>query len=75
MLLAIGLVLLSLGWINRDALYITVLYDFAVAAVVIVDYLISEKASAFRVERRVEDRSISGFFWRLSREHLLLGFS
>ena len=60
MLLAIGLVLLSLGWINRDALYITVLYDIVIAAVVALDYLISEKASAFRVERRVEDRFAMG---------------
>jgi uncharacterized protein (DUF58 family) len=59
-LLAMGFLLLSLGWINRDALYITVLYDIAVAAAVIVDYLISEKASAFKVERRVEDRFAMG---------------
>ena len=59
-LLAIGLALLSLGWVDRDALYITAAYDMALAAAVIVDYLVSEKASAFRVERRVEDRFAMG---------------
>ncbi|HEX8087896.1 MAG TPA: DUF58 domain-containing protein [Blastocatellia bacterium] len=59
-LLAAGLALLSLGWANRDALYMTVLYDIALAAVAVVDYLISEKASAFRVERRLEDRFAMG---------------
>jgi uncharacterized protein (DUF58 family) len=59
-LLAIGLLLLSLGWLDRDALYITVLYDVALGAAVVVDYLISEKAGAFRVERRVEDRFAMG---------------
>ncbi|HVG17420.1 MAG TPA: DUF58 domain-containing protein, partial [Blastocatellia bacterium] len=59
-LLAIGLLLLSLGWVNRDAIYVTVLYDLALAGAVVVDYLISEKAGAFLVERRVEDRFAMG---------------
>jgi uncharacterized protein (DUF58 family) len=59
-LLGIGLALLSLGWINRDALYLIVLYDAALAAFVFWDYLISEKPSSFRVDRRVDDRFAMG---------------
>jgi uncharacterized protein (DUF58 family) len=59
-LLGVGLVLLSLGWINRDALYITVLYDVALAVIIIIDYFISEKARDFKIERLVEDRFAMG---------------
>jgi uncharacterized protein (DUF58 family) len=59
-LLAIGLGLLSLGWINRSSLYITLLYDLALIAAAVIDYFISEKAKAFRVERETEDRFAMG---------------
>jgi len=59
-LLAIGLGLLSLGWINRASLYITILYDLALIAVAVIDYFTSEKAKNFRVERETEDRFAMG---------------
>ena len=59
-LLALGLGLLALGWINRGALYLTILYDLALIAAAVVDYFISEKAKNFRVERETEDRYSMG---------------
>jgi uncharacterized protein (DUF58 family) len=59
-LLALGLILLSLGWIDHDILYFTFLYDAAIFGAAILDYFISEKPSAFRVARRVEDRFSMG---------------
>jgi uncharacterized protein (DUF58 family) len=59
-LLAIGLVLLSLGWINRGALYLTLLYDVTLMVTAVADYVLSEKASAFRVEREMEERFAMG---------------
>jgi uncharacterized protein (DUF58 family) len=59
-LLALGLVLLALGWIDRDILYFTLLYDVALFAAAIGDYLVSEKSSAFRLARSVEDRFSMG---------------
>ena len=60
LLLAVGLVLLSLGWFSRDALYLTVVFDLVLATSAAIDYLRSEKASAFRVEREMEDRFAMG---------------
>ena len=59
-LLALGLGLLSLGWIDHDILYFTLLYDAALFAAAIVDYFISEKPSAFRIARSVEERFSMG---------------
>jgi len=59
-LLAAGLALLSVGWISRGALYVTLLYDVALIVMAAVDYLISEKASAIRVERQMEERFAMG---------------
>ena len=59
-LLAVGLTLLSLGWISPVALYFTILYDIALIAVAIIDYSLSEKSAAFRVERDLEDRFAMG---------------
>ena len=59
-LLALGLPLLALGWINRDALYFIVLYDALVIAVAAIDYFTSERARSFKVERDMEDRFSMG---------------
>lgn len=59
-LLAAGLALLSLGWLSRGALYVTLLYDAALMAAAAADYLLSEKAGAFRVERDMEERFAMG---------------
>lgn len=59
-LLAAGLALLSAGWISRGALYVTLLYDFALMVTAAADYLISEKPGAFRVEREMEERFAMG---------------
>jgi uncharacterized protein (DUF58 family) len=59
-LLALGLALLSLGWLSRSALYLVLLYDMALFAAAALDYAISEKAKAFRVRREVEDRLAMG---------------
>jgi uncharacterized protein (DUF58 family) len=58
--LAIGFALLSIGWINRGALYITLIYDLALLAAAVFDYLVSEKANTFRVEREMEERFAMG---------------
>jgi uncharacterized protein (DUF58 family) len=60
LLLAAGLALLSVGWISRGALYVTLVYDFALMVMSAVDYLVSEKPAAFRVERQMEERFAMG---------------
>jgi uncharacterized protein (DUF58 family) len=60
LLLAVGLVLLSLGWFSRAAVYLTVVYDFALITTAAVDYFRSEESSAFRVERETEERFAMG---------------
>lgn len=60
LLLGAGLLLLSLGWLNRGALYLTVVYDLALIATSIADYLLSERASSFRVGREMEERLAMG---------------
>lgn len=60
LLLGLGLVLLSLGWFSRDAIYLTVIYDFALLVAAAADYLRSEKSNAFRVEREMEERFAMG---------------
>ncbi|MFY9558218.1 MAG: DUF58 domain-containing protein [Blastocatellia bacterium] len=59
-LLAIGLALLSLGWISRGALYITLIYDAALLITAAAELLLSEKPAAFRVEREMEERFAMG---------------
>ena len=59
-LLALGLVLLSLGWFTREAIYLTVVYDLGLIMAAAVDYLRSEKSNAFRVEREMEERFAIG---------------
>lgn len=59
-LLAAGLACLSLGWMNPVAAYFTIAYDVALIVFAATDYLLSEKASDFRVERELEDRFSMG---------------
>ena len=59
-LLAAGLALLSVGWINRGGLYLTLLYDLALIVAAAVDYSLSEKQTAFRIEREMEERFAMG---------------
>ena len=60
LLLGAGLALLSVGWITRGALYVTLLYDVALMVTAAADYLLSEKENAFRVEREMEERFAMG---------------
>ncbi|HXG68209.1 MAG TPA: DUF58 domain-containing protein, partial [Blastocatellia bacterium] len=59
-LLALGLALLSIGWVSRAALYLTIAYDVALFALAAADYFLSEKAAAFRVERDLDNRFAMG---------------
>ena len=59
-LLAAGLLLLSLGWLNRGALYLTILYDVVLIATAVADYLLSEGAGSFRAGREMEERLAMG---------------
>jgi uncharacterized protein (DUF58 family) len=59
-LLAVGLALLSLGWISRGALYLTLLYDVGLMVMAVADYVLSEKAGAFRIEREMDERFAMG---------------
>jgi uncharacterized protein (DUF58 family) len=59
-LLGIGLALLSIGWISPVALYLTIVYDLALLVAAAIDYLLSERARDFRVERDLEDRFAMG---------------
>jgi uncharacterized protein (DUF58 family) len=56
LLLAGGFALLSLGWLSRTALYLTVAYDLGLIGLALADYLNSEKPAAFKVERLIDDR-------------------
>lgn len=59
-LLLAGLVFLSLGWITPVAAYFTIVYDLGLVVLAAIDYLLSEKASDFRVERDLEGRFAMG---------------
>ena len=59
-LVAAGLALLSLGWVARGAVYITLIYDAALIVIAVTDYLLSEKAQTFRVEREMDERFAMG---------------
>lgn len=58
--LGVGVVLLSLGWLGRGLLYLGVLYDAAIIGLALLDYRASEKESSFRIEREIEDRFSMG---------------
>lgn len=60
LLLAGGLALLSIGWISRASLYVTIFYDVALIVTAAADYLLSETPSAFQVEREMEERYAMG---------------
>ena len=60
MLVAVGVGLLSFGWISPGILYLTLLYDLLLMAVAAVDYFSSEKALDFKVEREMEERFAMG---------------
>jgi uncharacterized protein (DUF58 family) len=59
-LLAAGIALLSLGWLSRYALYLTIAFDVSLFVAAAVDYLISESAKDFQVERTVDERFAMG---------------
>jgi len=59
-LLAVGFALLSLGWISRGSLYVTLLYDVALVLAAAADYLLSERPGAYRIEREMEERFAMG---------------
>jgi uncharacterized protein (DUF58 family) len=59
-LVALGLVLLSFGWVSRAMLYATIGYDLFLIVLVVIDYMITEKAGDFRFRREVEDRFAMG---------------
>ncbi|MEW6126127.1 MAG: DUF58 domain-containing protein [Acidobacteriota bacterium] len=59
-LLALGIALLSLGWINRGALYLTILYDAILFLLASLDYFISESGKDFQIEREMDERFAMG---------------
>ncbi|MCI0486026.1 MAG: DUF58 domain-containing protein [Blastocatellia bacterium] len=59
-LLAAGILLLSAGWVNRAAFTLIILYDVALITFAVIDYIVSESASSFQVEREMEDRFAMG---------------
>ncbi|HEY6327808.1 MAG TPA: DUF58 domain-containing protein [Blastocatellia bacterium] len=59
-LLGFGLILLSLGWATRSPIYIALLYDLALFAAAVADFLMAEKPDRFRFERIMEDRFSMG---------------
>ena len=60
LLLAAALALLSLGWIVPGSLYLTLFYDVALIVMAVLEYVASEKPSAFRVERQMDERFAMG---------------
>jgi uncharacterized protein (DUF58 family) len=59
-LLGLGLGLLSLGWLGNGPFVIALMYDVALLVAVTIDYLVTEKISAFNIERTLEDRFSMG---------------
>jgi uncharacterized protein (DUF58 family) len=59
-LLAGGLVLLSLAWAGQAFVALTVIYDVALLVLVFLDYRATEGTEAMRVERRLGDRFSMG---------------
>jgi uncharacterized protein (DUF58 family) len=60
LLLVVGIALLSLGWFNRAALYLTISLDILLFVVAAVDYFISEQAKDFQIERLMDERFAMG---------------
>lgn len=60
LLMAGGFALLSLGWVVGGALAATLIYDLALMAIAFLDYLGSERADQFQVERIMEGRFCMG---------------
>jgi uncharacterized protein (DUF58 family) len=60
LLLALGVALLSFGWFNRAALYLTIAFDVLLFAAAAFDYFISERAKDFTVERKMDERFAMG---------------
>src|SRR6267154_19701 len=59
-LLAFGIAMLSLGWINHSLLWLTVIYDVFLFASAGLDYLASERPNKFIVERHCDSRFSMG---------------
>jgi uncharacterized protein (DUF58 family) len=60
LLMAGGFVLLSLGWVAGGAVAATLMYDLALLVITFLDYLGSERADQFQIERIMEDRFCMG---------------
>ncbi|MEW6213454.1 MAG: DUF58 domain-containing protein [Acidobacteriota bacterium] len=60
LLMIVGLMLLSLGWVSRQLLYLAASFDLFVILLVALDYFISEKRRHFRITRELEDRFAMG---------------
>src|SRR5258708_7124303 len=59
-LLAFGIAMLSLGWINHSLLWLTVIYDALLFFSAALDFLASEKSAKFIVERHCDSRFSMG---------------
>ena len=59
-LLSIGFILLSLGWLSRAMLYLTIIYDAALLMIALVDYYNSETSRDFTIKRELQDRFAMG---------------
>ena len=60
LLLGFGVVLLSLAWMNRSLLWLTLIYDIFLFGSAIFDYQTSEKPDKFIVERHCDKRFSMG---------------
>ncbi len=60
LLLGLGVALLSLGWVARVFLSITLAFDITLIVLAVLDYYISEKPAQFRVKRELEERFSMG---------------
>ncbi|HKV38165.1 MAG TPA: DUF58 domain-containing protein, partial [Blastocatellia bacterium] len=59
-LLLAGFGLLSLAWLGKPAVYLTLAYDAGLILIAAGDSFLSEKASAFKIERILDDRFSMG---------------
>lgn len=60
LLLGLGLVLLSLGWVGREFLALAVLYDIGLLGGAFVDFFLTERANRLEVERESDPRMSLG---------------
>ncbi|HZS46274.1 MAG TPA: DUF58 domain-containing protein [Blastocatellia bacterium] len=60
LLLAFGLVLLSLAWVNPSLIWLTLIYDTLLFASAVFDYLTTEKPDRFVFERYCDHRFSMG---------------